>query len=234
MKLSPLYEALIFIEDQKKSSLSDLSFLPNAVLRGILGKMEAMKLIEKMEVSFFKISPNGQALLNKYLDNLHKSTLHWDGYWRLVCFSVPETNRPARDKFRRELESMGLRMILTGLWMTPLDLEEEIKNKAIQMGIFSNVLIFKTNEIISGLSVNEFAKLWNFEKSKEEIYKYIEDAEKYLVQPDKKNFETKKMIFRYALILENQPKLPIELFPKDWPQFRASLIYKKVRRSLPV
>jgi len=129
---------------------------------------------------------------------------------------------------------MGLRMILTGLWMTPLDLEEEIKNKAIQMGIFSNVLIFKTNEIISGLSVNEFAKLWNFEKSKEEIYKYIEDAEKYLVQPDKKNFETKKMIFRYALILENQPKLPIELFPKDWPQFRASLIYKKVRRSLPV
>jgi len=64
MKLSPLYEALIFIEDQKKSSLSDLSFLPNAVLRGILGKMEAMKLIEKMEVSFFKISPNGQALLN--------------------------------------------------------------------------------------------------------------------------------------------------------------------------
>ena len=102
------------------------------------------------------------------------------------------------------------------------------------MGIFSNVLIFKTNEIISGLSVNEFAKLWNFEKSKEEIYKYIEDAEKYLVQPDKKNFETKKMIFRYALILENQPKLPIELFPKDWPQFRASLIYKKVRRSLPV
>jgi len=232
MKLTALYEALIFIEDKKEVTLDDLNFLDKPVLRGILGKMEAMKLVEKHDPSKFRISKKGQALLNQYLDNLHMSTSHWDGKWRAVCFSMPEQMRPLRDKFRRELEFMGLKMILTGLWITPLDLASKIEEKAKEIGIFKKVLIIETDNLRSGISKEELQDLWGFEKSKEEIYEYIEDAQKYISSEDKSSFGLKKMIFRYALILENQPKVPIELFPKDWPQFRANLIYKKIRRQL--
>jgi phenylacetic acid degradation operon negative regulatory protein len=234
MKLSPLYQALIFIEDKKEASLADLSFLSKPVLRGILGKMEAMKLIEKMPTDNFRISSKGQALLNRFLDNLHTSTLHFDGYWRLVCFSIPELQRPIRDRFRRDLEAMGLKMALTGLWLTPLELEGVIEKRARELNIFDKVIISKTNQLISGLDATRLISLWDFDSSKQEIYDYIEDAEKFLKLSNKTSYEAKKMIFRYALILENQPKLPIELFPKDWPQFRANLIYKKVRRSLGI
>jgi len=56
MKLTPLYEALIFIEDKGSSTIADLEFLNKAVIRGILGKKEAIKLIER-ENNRFKISP---------------------------------------------------------------------------------------------------------------------------------------------------------------------------------
>lgn len=232
MQLTPLYEALIYIEDKSKASISDLQFLNKPVLRGILGKMEAMKLIDKLDESNFKVSKNGQELLNKYLDNLHKSTLHFDGKWRVVCFSIPESHRSLRDKLRRELESLGFRMILTGLWISPLDLRDKLETYAKKLGIYDNIFICETDKISTGVSQEELLALWGFEKSKAEIYAYIQEAEEFLKRKDPNSFEIKKMIFKYALILENQPKLPIELFPKDWPQFRANVVYKKIRRKL--
>lgn len=232
MNLTPLYEALIFIENQGPTKIDELNFLPKPVLRGILGKMEAMKLIEKTQSNDFKISAAGQKLLNRYLDNLHKSTLHWDSLWRLVSFSIPESKRPLRDKFRRALEKSGLKMVLSGLWITPLNIVQQIKNTAIETGVYSNVVITETSVINTGITQEELINLWNFKASRKEIYEFIEEANQYLISKQKSSFETKKMIFRYALVLENQPKLPIELFPTDWPQFRANLTYKKIRRLL--
>jgi len=232
MRISPLYEALIYIEDKGSVSLQDLNFLGEAVLRGILGKMEAMKLVKKDDRSNFRISLNGQNLLNRYLDNLHKSTLHFDGKWRLVCFSIPENMRSRRDKFRRFLEKTGFRMILTGLWISPLNLSEEVTRYSKANNIFQNVFICETNQIFTGISQEKLLTLWNFERSKAEIYQFIKDADEFLKGSDKSSYAIKKMIFCYALILENQPRLPIELFPKDWPQFRANLAYNKVKRLL--
>lgn len=232
MKLSPLHEALIFIEDKVVVQLSDLQFMDKPVLRGILGKMEAMKLIKKTEPGIFKISVAGQNLLNKYLDNLHKGTLHWSGKWTIASFSIPESNRPLRDKFRRTIESKGMRMILGGLWITPLELKNEIADYAKEIGIFSNVFICETNEITTGVTQEDLLSLWGFVKSKQEIYDFIEEADSFLKQKEKTPFAVKKMIFKYALILDRQPKVPIELFPADWPQFRANIVYKKIRRTL--
>jgi len=232
MKLTPLYEALIFIEDKGQTTVNDLKFLKPSVLRGILGKMEAMKLIDRLSSEDFRISHNGQELLNKYLDNLHESTLHFDGKWRVACFSIPETKRSLRDKLRRELDSIGFKMILTGLWISPLDLRKELEDYAKKIGVHKNVFICETDKISTGISQEELLALWGFEDSREEIYEFIKESEDFLKIRSRSSFETKKMIFKYALILNNQPKVPIELFPKDWPQFRANLVYKKIRRLL--
>ena len=227
-----MYELLILIEDKKAVALSEMMSFNPAILRGILGKMEAMKLVEKNSQDKYIISNQGQDLLNSILDYLHESTLHWDGKWRLISFSIPESKRPLRDKFRRQIEGIGLKMILTGLWITPLDISKQIEIEAKKLGIFKNLIIVESEKISTGISQDELQSLWNFEKSKNEIYSYINLAEKFLKEGSKSSYEIKKMIFKYAMILNNQPKLPIELFPKDWPQFRANLIYKKIRRSL--
>ena len=60
----------------------------------------------------------------------------------------------------------------------------------------------------------------------------LDNIELFLKNRDASSFEVKKIIFKYALILGNQPKVPIELFPKDWPEFRANLVYKKIRRLI--
>ncbi len=231
MEITPLFELLIYIEDRGAVKVSELDMFSPAVLRGILGKMEAMKLIDR-DGDSFKISKKGQQTLNSVLDYLHKSTLHWDGKWRFVSFSVPESNRSVRDKFRRTLDNMGIKMILNGLWVTPLDLKSEIIKAAKELGIFDSLLVIESSQILTGLSQEQFQRLWNFEKSRNQIYDFLRMSDEFLKQKNQDGFEIKKMIFRYALILANQPKIPIEQFPADWPQFRANLAYKKIRRLL--
>jgi len=127
---------------------------------------------------------------------------------------------------------MGLKMILTGLWLTPMNIAQDIEQAAKKLGIYQNVIIAETNQITTGITEESLFNLWGFDRSKQEIYAYLSETEKFLKDKNRSSFEIKKMIFKYALILDNQPKVPIELFPKDWPQFRANLAYKKVRRLL--
>lgn len=46
----------------------------------------------------------------------------WDGNWHLLAFSAPETKRPMRDAFRREMNALGAAPISTSLYVSPHDL----------------------------------------------------------------------------------------------------------------
>lgn len=46
----------------------------------------------------------------------------WDGRWRLLALSAPESERTIRDSFRREILSLGAASISTGLYLSPHDL----------------------------------------------------------------------------------------------------------------
>lgn len=46
----------------------------------------------------------------------------WDGFWRLLGISAPESHRAIRDAFRRDVVSLGAAPFSTGLYVTPHDL----------------------------------------------------------------------------------------------------------------
>lgn len=46
----------------------------------------------------------------------------WDGLWRLLGISAPESQRAVRDAFRRDIVSLGAVSCSTGLYVTPHDL----------------------------------------------------------------------------------------------------------------
>jgi len=230
MSISPLYEILVYIEDKGSAEIKELTFHGKNQIRGILGKMEAMKLVEKTEGKY-SLSRNGQSFLNSILDVLHQSTIHWDNKWRFVSFSISEKNRSRRDKFRRELEGLGLRPYLNSYWITPIDVKDKIMEKAGELDIKSDVLILETENIL-GKNNDDLLSAWDFEKSRSFFEEFSIESERLLSDTTRSPYDIKIMIFKYALILNSQPQLPIELMPKDWPQFRANLQYKKVRRLL--
>jgi phenylacetic acid degradation operon negative regulatory protein len=234
MNISPLYQVLIYFEDRGEANIEDIKKWGIAVSRGVLGKMEAMGLIEgkKTETTtVYRLSSKGYEYLNKVLDAIHHGTKHWDGKWRMVWFSIPENERPKRDKFRRFLEAQGFKPTLSSLWISPLDLTNNVLSYIKKNALEKYVLAVETSNIYS-MQTEDLLKAWDFEQYRSMFENYILHCEEILKTNRQNRFELKKLIFEYALILNSQPKLPIELLPKDWPMFRASLYYKRVRRLI--
>lgn len=233
-QITPLYEILIQLEESGNLDYEEIRKLGNAVSRGVIGKMEAMKLIERTETQgriFFKLSQNGYEYLNKVLNALHEPIRHWDGMWRVVWFSIPESNRSVRDKFRRNLESIGMRPILNSAWISPCDLKSHILESAKALNILDKILYVETANI-EGISKDEIVKSWDFEASKDQYEEFIKKAQDITNSKDSNKLAYKRLILEYAIIINNEPKLPIELFPSDWPKFRATLLYKKAKRLM--
>ncbi|MDH4358555.1 MAG: hypothetical protein OEV37_01225 [Candidatus Berkelbacteria bacterium] len=229
MKLSPLYELLVILEEKGSVSLRDFKLWPSGTFRGTVGKMESMGLIVKKNIDglvFFSLSEKGFSYLNRILDVIHNGVSHWDGKWRFVSFSIPEKKRFIRDKFRRYLESIGLKPYLNSLWVSPKDCKSNISKIAERLGVKNYlILICEQTELNQ-----ELIKIWDFEKFRKMYEEFIDESENVITLKDK--LEAKKMILNYAFILNSEPNLPIELMPNDWPRFRANMQYKKLRRII--
>lgn len=232
-KLQPLYEALIYVEEKQAVKLEVFNNWGKNAARGIVGKMEAMGLVERFNnnsIKMIKLSQSGYDFLNSLLDSLHNDIAHWNGKWTIVWFSVSEKKRSNRDKLRRYLESIGMRPILNSLWISPLVLSSIVLSKAKNLNLLENVAIVETDSIL-GISKEDILKSWDFKTSKNLFYEFINKYSTIKFE-NLDSFTAKKIIFEYALILKREPKLPIELYPTDWPRFRADQIYKKVKKQI--
>jgi len=236
MSLSPLYSFLVYLEHKKSITKDELAEFGEKSSRGIIGKMEAMGFISRKEAggqALISLSKKGYDFLNSVLDAIHKNIEHWDGRWRIISFSIPEKNRFRRDKFRRFLEAKGLKMIVSGVWATPFDLKEKIYAEANKLDILDRIVIFETDKIL-GISQEAMISAWNFVKYRKMFEDFIQKSDEFLQSgdQDENRCEVKRLIFEYALILNNEPKVPIELVPKDWPKFRANMNYRKLKNLL--
>ncbi len=229
MELSPLYQTLILIEHKKSVNIEEIrSNLGTKSSKGVIGKMDAMALIQKDATGNIRLSKKGHKYLNDILANLHDSVSKWDGYWTVVSFSIPEKQRAVRDKFRRFLDNIGMKPLFNSIWVSPLHLTPAIIEYMKINNLANMVMIIKTKNIF-GINIEKIVELWDFDKYRNMLNEFIEDAYKPLNSKSDKIYEAKKKVFNFALILEKQPKMPLELFPKDWPYLRSKMAYKKLR-----
>lgn len=233
MKLSPLFESLVFIEHKKKVEIADLAnLIPVKSIKGVIGKMEALGLIKKDEEGYIKLSVKGHHYLNDILFNLHKPISKWNGFWTIVSFSIPEKDRSKRDRLRRFLESIGMKTLFNSIWISPLDLRADIYEYIKLNNLKNKVLIARSNSI-SGIDIKAILSLWNFDVHRALLDDFISNASAPIPKKVDPLLEVKRRIFSFALILQKQPKVPMEIFPKDWPYLRAKMAYKKLRSRIP-
>lgn len=230
--LSPLYKFIVLLEERGKVDETELGFKSDKTNRGVIGKMDALKFIKRSE-SKISLSNEGYKFLNSILSSLHKSVEHFDGKWRVVYFSTPEVKRSSRDRFRRELEALGFRPIIKGLWFSPMPLLDEVRKAEKRCSMTSMVVMMETSEV-SLINEQSISRAWEFEESRKNFDEFIKLSEELLKEKSQDRVKIKQLIFYFALVLAREPNLPIELLPKDWPKYRAMLMYKRLKNLLMI
>lgn len=228
--ITPLYKFIIFLEDKGSVNAREIDFIDRKSLRGVMGKMEAMGLIQKSD-DRIKLSDNGYRFLNTILDAIHNPTLHWDGKWRIIYFTTPEDIRSRRDKFRREIEGYGFRAVIKGLWFSPLQ-SRSFFDKVVKTNNLESMSLYLEIEKAEGVTAEMISSAWEFDKHRKNYEEFIARSEQFIKQGNKNALAIKELIFSYAVIVNSEPRLPIELLPGDWPKYRAKLMYKRLKNLI--
>ena len=235
MSLSTMQEILILLEDEKEVPLFRLNRWGRGA-RGTLSKLKnlgwAQKFIKESE-SYYKITDKGENYFDETLKVL-KLPNKWDGNWRLVLFDIPENKRASRDKLRRALSNLGMGILQASVWISPLDIGNELNEISKRLKLENNIKYF---QVSANENLNEqiIQKAWNNKETVFKLERFIKNAEWAIKKMGKGNgdrYNAKKLIFEYALILKNDPQLPLIFIEKNEIRKNARLIYHKLRNFI--
>jgi phenylacetic acid degradation operon negative regulatory protein len=204
-----------------------------------------LKVRRNKSRSYYSLSNEGLALMNKGERRIfERKRAKWDGLWNLVVYYIPEENREARDRLRRELAWMGFGPLTTATWISPHDLTDEVSELADKLKIQPYIQIFQTRIKNSNDPAEIVARCWDLQKIHKRYSTFIKEYRKKMVDHQTRIDEGEiiesseyfvqrfKLIDDYRRLPYLDPDLPEELLPKNWLRSEAMDLFDQYHGML--
>ncbi|HYF93816.1 MAG TPA: PaaX family transcriptional regulator C-terminal domain-containing protein [Symbiobacteriaceae bacterium] len=156
----------------------------------------------------------------------------WDGQWRMLCYSIPESMRAIRDDLRKELAWTGLAPLTPGTWISPNPLEEAIAELVARYEIDQYVTTFGAGLTGAGTPRDLVARCWDLGGIQSGYDQFIARWAPRLASPglpgDVECFVTRiELVHDYRKFLFVDPGLPRELLPEQWRGHDARRLFQE-------
>lgn len=201
----------------------------------------------------YSVGPQGQALIGQFIAKIlrwHmalKGQLTWNGNWLVVTFSIPEEHRSQRDTFRTRLIEIGFGLLSSSVWISPLEQEADVLALVEELDLTGHVALLHCQRIqMPGVgSVSELAyRVWGLETLEAHYRDFNSRAEVLLKSLERVRFgeqiDTTAPFFEALdlqgelidIILVEDPCLPAELLPPNWPGQRTEEVIHTLTRTV--
>lgn len=206
------------------------STLTRMVNRGLLvrqrhGRAMYFGLTERSE----RILRDGEARLWK----LGAVNRDWDGVWTLLGFSLPESWQKQRHELRSQLGWAGFGPLFNGLWVAPG--RAAVDEIVGALGLESHVKAFHA-ETVPGTDVDQMIReTWDLDAIAAPYHAFAErwkNIEAELDQGADPLAVTLVMNSDWLRVIRDDPRLPVEHLPADWPAADAEVLFVRVDRRL--
>lgn len=189
-------------------------------------------LIEKIiknEKPYFRLTNQGCKRLIRDFPLLALRKKKWDGKWRVVVFDIPEKERRLRAYLRQKLLELGFGMMQESVWISPLDVAEDLKEYLESRNLGDFVFILVARRLFAGNETKLAEKIWKLREINEEYGKILQEGERIrIVKGKEKESLIKQLKTHYSEILISDPCLPKELLPEDWQGEKARKVIKSL------
>lgn len=146
----------------------------------------------------------------------------WDGQWRMVIYSVPESERARRDQLRKRLSWLGFGQLAPAVWVSPHERLAEVEAElADQRGM--RVDVFRSRSPGPAADRELVGRAWDLTDLNQA---YAELLERYQPRLDRyrsgKSAGPEALVERIQLVYDyrkfpfRDPDLPPELLPEGW------------------
>ncbi len=213
-------------------------------LRQALSRMTRQGWLRSRRVasrSCYSLTERGQKRIKEACRRVYDpEDLPWDGYWRILTYSIPEAMRRKRDDLRRELTWTGFAPLSPGTWISPNPLEEAVAELVRRYDIASYVTTFRAQHTGPETPQELVRRCWDLKAIQDGYNRFIAHwtprMERFLREgglPDDRCFvERITLVHEYRKFLFVDPGLPRELLPQGWRGWVARSLFQRYYRLL--
>ena len=153
----------------------------------------------------------------------------WDRQWTLLAFSLPETRRADRHLLRSRLQWAGFGLLQNGLWVAPrrIDTQELLGPLDVQdhLKVFRAEVVEPTD--VAGL-IDDAWDLAGIAQGYQRFLDRWDRPDPLPAAPDDLAREL-WLLSEWTLLARQDPGLPVEYLPADWPAVRAEHVALRLR-----
>lgn len=228
--------------------LETLGVTPGAA-RTALSRMSGkgwLQSVRKRRLSFYRLTPKGRRLLEEGRERIHRPPrgTPWDGHWSVVTYTVPETKREVRDRLRVRLMWLGLGPLGNGVWISPRDVGESVREIARALGVGAGLQLFRGRFEGLGSPEDLVARCWDLEavdgEYREFMARHRPPLERSIRELDRAGrlCPAEGFLLRFRLIHEYRrfpfmdPYLPPDFLPSEWPGDEAAKLFEEFHALL--
>ncbi|WP_159920784.1 PaaX family transcriptional regulator [Rhodococcus sp. WAY2] len=155
--------------------------------------------------------------------------------WRLISFTIPETQRAARHQLRRRLGWIGCGTVSPGLWIAPEYLAEEVGDIVDALGLSAYVTTFvSTSMFVPDSQADAAARWWDLDGIAARHRDFLTRHRAALSTTEE--VSPREAFVRFAPLLDEwriipyiDPGLPAGMLPDDWPGSDSVRLFASAR-----
>lgn len=206
-------------------------------LRQALSRMSREGWLKSRRVaarSCYSLTPRGERRIVEASRRVYNPVdLPWDGQWRILTYSIPETLRDRRDDLRKELTWTGFGPLAAGTWISPNPLEEAMAELVARYGMESYVTSFVSRHVGPGSAPDLVRRCWDLDAIQSSYDRFIDHwaprmavCDPIQAADDHCFVEMIELVHDYRKFLFVDPMLPRELLPGGWRGAAARRLFQ--------
>jgi phenylacetic acid degradation operon negative regulatory protein len=185
--------------------------------------------------SFYAVTERGRRRIETISPRIYGPVVEWDGRWRVVTYSVPESTRESRDRLRKDLAVLGLAPLSASTWISPSDVLDAARSSAESAGILDCIDLFAAEyegpltdrQLLEkcwdlaaiGKQYGEFNATYQPKLDAERARNGLTDEEAFV--------ERMWLVHDYRKFTYVDPGLPSTLLPAHWAGTVAGAVFRE-------
>ncbi|WP_223167739.1 PaaX family transcriptional regulator [Nonomuraea sp. SYSU D8015] len=159
----------------------------------------------------------------------------WDGTWTLVGFSLPGNERSTRHDLRSQLSWAGFGLLQSGLWIAPGT--KDIEAMLAPLGLGDNVTVLQARALKPTESADLVRRAFDTDQIAVRYRAFLDRWDTPHPLPGAADDLARQLFLHtdWLQLVRQDPHLPAEHLPADWPAIRAeTLFHSLARRYEPI
>ncbi|MFI7705076.1 PaaX family transcriptional regulator C-terminal domain-containing protein [Nonomuraea sp. NPDC049480] len=155
----------------------------------------------------------------------------WDGTWTLVGFSLPGSERSTRHDLRSQLIWSGFGLLQGGLWIAPGTKDIEAMLAPLALG--DNVTVLQARALKPTESADLVRKAFDTDQIAERYRTFLHRWDTPHPLQSAADDLARQLILHtdWLQLVRQDPHLPAEHLPADWPAIRAEKLFRSLARQ---